>query len=93
MNFLNAITVSLARSLTVISMGSLLVIVKNVAIQTSEAESRVSLALPLTGPLSYYDSCLLNVVLTVLPGFLLTLDLRTYCLLLDKPILRFLRTI
>ena len=56
-------------------MDSLLVILESVALQHSKAENRLSLAIPLTDLLSYYDSRLLDDPIAVPKGLLLTLDL------------------
>ena len=76
MNLLNAIPVLLRSHLpmSLTPMDSLIVILESVAIQ-SKAADRLSLAIPLTDVLSYYDSRLLADAITVPEGFLLTLNI------------------
>ena len=56
-------------------MDPLIVIMERVAIQEGEATDRLSLALPMTDLVLYYDSHLLADSITVPEGLLLTLDL------------------
>ena len=75
-NFLNAIPVLLRSHLpmSLTPMDSLIVMLESVAIQ-SKAADRVSLTIPMTDVLSYYDSRLLAKSITVPEGFLLTLNI------------------
>ena len=77
MNILNSIPVILRGHLpmSLIPMESLLVILERVAIQQSKATDRLSLAIPMTDLLSYYDSRLLDDAVTVPEGLLMTLNI------------------
>ena len=77
MNVLNAIPVLLRGHLpmSLIPMNSLLVILQQVATEQATASDRLSLAIPMTDLLSYYDSRLLDDALTVNAGLLLTLKI------------------
>ena len=77
MNILNSIPVVLRGHLpmSLIPMESLLVILERVAIEQSKATDRLSLAIPMTDLLSYYDSRLLADAVTVPEGFLMTLSI------------------
>ena len=57
------------------SMESMLVILDRVAMQQSKAADRLSLTIPMTDLLSFCDSCLLDDVITVPKGLLLTLNI------------------
>ena len=77
MNILNSIPVILRGHLpmSLIPMESLLVILERVAIEQSKATDRLSLAIPMTDLLSYYDSRLLADAVTVPEGILMTLSI------------------
>ena len=77
MNLLNAIPVLLRGHLpmSLIPMESLMVILQQVAIEQATSTVRLSLAIPMTDLLSYYDSRLLDDALTVPEGLLLTLKI------------------
>ena len=77
MNVLNSIPVILRGHLpmSLIPMDSLLVILERVAIEQSKATDRLSLAIPMTDLLSYYDSRLLADAVTVPEGILMTLSI------------------
>ena len=77
MNVLNAIPVLLRGHLpmSLIPMDSFLVILQQVATEQATASDRLSLAIPMTDLLSYYDSRLLDDALTVTAGLLLTLKI------------------
>ena len=77
MNILNSIPVILRGHLplSLIPMDSLLVILERVAIEQSKATDRLSLAIPMTDLLSYYDSRLLADAVTVSEGILMTLNI------------------
>ena len=63
-------------SMSLISIDSLLGLLESVAIQQSKNEDRLSLAIPMTDLLSYYDSRLLDDVIAVPEGLLLTLNIQ-----------------
>ena len=77
MNILNSIPVLLQGHLpmSLIPMESLLAILDSVSLRQSKAEDRLSLAIPTSDLLSYYDSRLLDDALTVSEGLLLTLNI------------------
>ena len=77
MNILNSIPVLLKGHLpmSLIPMESLLAIMDSVSLRQSKAEDRLTLAIPASDLLSYYDSRLLADAITVLEGFLLTLNI------------------
>ena len=77
MNILNSIPVLLKGHLPMllISMESLLVIIESVSLRQSKAEDRLTLAIPASDLLSYYDSRLLADAITVSEGLLLTLNI------------------
>ena len=54
---------------------SLLAIMDSVSLRQSKAEGRLTLAIPASDLLSYYDSRLLAEAITVSEGFLLTLNI------------------
>ena len=76
MNILNSILVLLKGHLpmSLIPMESLLAIMDSVSLRQSKAEDRLTLAIPASDLLSYYDSRLLADALTVSEGLLLTLN-------------------
>ena len=61
--------------MSLIPMESLMVILQQVAIEQATSTDRLSLAIPMTDLLSYYDSRLLDDALTVPEGLLLTLKI------------------
>ena len=77
MNVLNSIPVLLQGHLpmSLIPMESLLAILDSVSLRQSKAKDRLSLAIPTTDLLSYYDSRLLDDAITVSEGLLLTLNI------------------
>ena len=77
MNILNSIPVLLKRHLpmSLIPMESLLAIMDSVSHWQSKAEDCLTLAIPASDLLSYYDSCLLADAITVSKGLLLTLNI------------------
>ena len=76
-NILNSIPVLLKGHLpmSLFPMESLLVIMDSVSLRQSKAEDRLSLAIPASDLLSYYDSRLLADAITVSEGLLLTLNI------------------
>ena len=77
MNILNSIPVLLKGRLpmSLTPMESLLAIMDNVSLRQSKAEDRLTLAIPASDLLSYYDSHLLADAIAVSEGLLLTLNL------------------
>ena len=77
MNILNSIPVLLQGHLpmSLIPMESLLAILDSVSLEQSKAKDRLSLAIPTSDLLSYYDSRLLDDAITVPEGLLLTLNI------------------
>ena len=77
MNILNSIPVLLKGHLpmSLIHMESLLAIMDSVSLRQSKAEDRLTLAIPASDLLSYYDSRLLADAITVSEGLLLTLNI------------------
>ena len=77
MNILNSIPVLLKGHLpmSLIPMESLLAIMDSVSLRQSKAEDRLTLAIPASDLLSYYDSRLLADAFTVSEGLLLTLNI------------------
>ena len=77
MNILNSIPVLLKRHLpmSLIAMESLLAITDIVSLRQSKAEDRLTLAVPASDLLTYYDSRLLADAITVSEGLLLTLNI------------------
>ena len=77
MNILNSIPILLKGHLPMllIPMESLLAIMDSVSLWQSKAEDRLTLAIPVSDLLSYYDSRLLADAVTVSEGLLLTLNI------------------
>ena len=77
MNILNSIPVWLRGHLpmSLFPMESLLAIMDSVSLRQSKAEDRLTLAIPASDLLSYYDSRLLAAAITVSKGLLLTLNI------------------
>ena len=77
MNILNSIPVILRGHLpmSLVPTESLLAILRSVAIQQTTAEDRLSLAIPMSDLLSYFDSKLLADAITVTDGLLMTLNI------------------
>ena len=77
MNILNSIPVILRGHLpmSLVPTESLLVILRSVAMKQTTAEDRLSLAIPMSDLLSYFDSKLLADAITVNEGLLMTLNI------------------
>ena len=77
MNILNSIPVLFKGHLpmSLIPMESLLAIMDSVSLRQSKTEDRLTLAIPASDLLSYYDSRLLTDAITVSEGLLLTLNI------------------
>ena len=77
MNILNSIPVILRGHLpmSLVPTESLLAILRSVAIQQTTAEDRLSLAIPMSDLLLYFDSKLLADAITVTDGLLMTLNI------------------
>ena len=77
MNILNSIPVLLKGHLpmSLIPMESLLAIMDSVSLRQSKAEDRLTLAIPASDLLSYYDSRLLADAITVSEGLLLKFNI------------------
>ena len=77
MNILNSIPVILRGHLpmSLVPTESLLAILRSVAMQQTTAEDTLSLAIPMSDLLSYFDSKLLSDAITVEEGLLMTLNI------------------
>ena len=77
MNILNSIPVILRGHLpmSLVPTESLMAILKSVAMKQATAEDRLSLAIPMSDLLSYFDSKLLADAITVHEGLLMTLNI------------------